>query len=126
MEEDKIEVHLIGKITSDVEAKKSASGVSWCSISVESIVNGFKSWNRLTAFKNVADDLAKNARKGKRIKILANASMIKNKRTDNYETNLTIYKFKVLDEEKEQPPVEQPKPQPEKADVPKDDDSLPF
>lgn len=125
MEEDKIEVHLIGKITSDVEAKKSASGVSWCSISVESIVNGFKSWNRLTAFKNVADDLAKNARKGKRIKILANASMIKNKRTDNYETNLTIYKFKVLDEEKEQPPVEQPKPQPEKADVPKDDD-LPF
>lgn len=126
MEEDKIEVHVIGKITSDVEAKKSASGISWCSISVESIVNGFKSWNRLTAFKNVADDLAKNARKGKRIKILANASMIKNKRTDNYETNLTIYKFKVLDEEEEQPPVEQPKPQPEKADVPNDDDSLPF
>jgi len=31
-----------------------------------------------------------------------------------------------LDEEKEQPPVEQPKPQPEKADVPKDDDLLPF
>lgn len=126
MEEDKIELHLIGKITSDVEIRKSASGVSWCSISVESNPNGFKSWNRLTAFKNVADDLAKNARKGKRIKILANASMIKNKRTDNYETNLTIYKFKVLDEEEEQPPVEQPKTQPEKADVPKDDDTLPF
>ena len=126
MEEDKVELHLIGKITSDVEVKKSASGTSWLSISVESVCNGYKSFNRLSAFKQVAEDLAKNARKGKRIAILANCGLSKNKKTDKWETNLTIYKFKVLDEEKEQPPVEQPKPQPEKADVPKDDDSLPF
>jgi len=126
MEEDKVEVHLIGKITSDVEVKKSASGISWLSISVESVSNGYKSFNRLSAFKEIADRLASKARKGKHIKILANCGLSKNKKTDRWETNLTIFKFEILEENNNnvsEQPV--PAPQPQIEDVP-EEDSLPF
>lgn len=126
MEEDKVELHLVGKITSDVEVRTSAKGTSWLSILVESNCNGYKSFNKLMAYKKTAEDLAANARKGKRIKILGNASSSKNSKTGNFETNLTIYKFKVLDDVVEEP-LKQSEPKPKQIDIPQDNgDDLPF
>ena len=122
MIEELNEVRLVGKIASDVELKKSASGKYWLTFSVETTTNGFHRYNMIMAFGDTAENLSKNARKGKWIKVLGNVGRSKNKKTGNYETNITLYKFEVLkDEEEEQPKVVE-KPRPNK----KDEDVMPF
>ena len=124
--EDMAEAHIVEQITTDVEVKKAASGISWLSFTVESNCGKYKRYNKFSAFKETADKLAASVRKGKRVMILASVSYTKNKKTDQWGTNLTVESFKVLDDKKEvKGTAEQPKPQPEKADIPQDDD-LPF
>lgn len=125
--EDMAEARIVGQVTTDVEAKQSASGISWLSFTIESIMGKYKVYNKLSAFKDMADQLQANVRKGKRIAVLASISYSKNKKTDQWGTGLVVKSFKVLDDKAgTQEALAQPKPQPEKADVPKDDDSLPF
>lgn len=127
MQEDLVELRVVGKITSDVELKTSASGTSWLSFTVESNCKGYKKFNRFMAFKEVADNLAKSAIKGNMIKILANVGLSKNKKTNIWETNITVYKFEMLKETENPSPQPAITPEPQKADVPHDDsDDLPF
>ena len=125
MTEDLCELRIIGKITSDVEVKKSASGTSWLSFTIESNIGKYKSFNKLMAFKEVADNLAANTRKGKRIKLLASCRQTKNNKTNSWETQLCVYKFNVLEEE-ENKPIEQPTINPQNEVPSTDKDDLPF
>ena len=110
MTEDLCELRIIGTVTSDVEVKTSASGTHWLSLSVESVVNGYKTFNRLMAFKEMADKLTESVKKDNRVKILANCRLSKNSKTNNWETQLSVYKFEVLKDDvsvqKEQPSKE--------------------
>jgi len=129
MEEDLVEVKIIGKITSDVEVRISASGKHWLYFTVESICNGYKRFNTFMAFNEIADNLSKNAIKGNRIKILANVGRSKDKKTNKFETNITVYDFEMLkdDNKSKSNKKEILSPNPEIADIPQNDLSdLPF
>ena len=124
------EVHLIGSIITDVELKKSSKGSNWLSFAM--VTNYYKklsdgglkalpTYHNLAAFGKVAEDLANNTRKGRNIDLLGsltNQKYTDKSGTERYAVKIVVNSFSLVEENKE-------KPNPEGAQIPKDDD-LPF
>lgn len=125
--EDISEIKIIGKITSDIKLGTSQKGTKWTRFSVASVINGRKNYNSILAFKDVAENFCNKAKLGDRIKLLANCSLSKNVKTNNYDTNLILFKFEILPQEEidKATNIVTEKPQPQNAEVPTDGD-LPF
>ena len=127
MTEDLCELRIIGTITKDVKLNTSQSGTHWLSLSVQSTINGYHTTNGLMAFKDIADKLAETAHEGDRIKILANCRLSKNKTTNQWSTQLSIYKFELIHEKSDNSKEVKPEAKPQVAEVPSANvDELPF
>lgn len=120
------EVRLLGKIVSDVELKTSQKNNRWLCFSIETTINGYHRYNMVMAFGDIAENLSKNARKGKIISMIGSVGRTKNAKTNAYETNIALYSFKIVgdsvEEEKVDKAVEEEKPNPQSAKS----EELPF
>ena len=127
---DVCEVRVIGTVAKKFDLKKSQGGVSWIGFSIKSEINGFKSYNTFTSYKEIAEDFDKKVKEGDRVAIFGNCRSSKNSKTNYWEESLTAYKFEVIssasDNIQQGNEVPTSTPTPNANAVPKSADDLPF
>ena len=120
--DDLNEVRLIGRITSDLSVKMSKAGKPYLSFTIETKNGGYKKFNSVMAFGDLASKLAAESHKDGRVSLWASVGMSKNA-NNQWQTGLILYKFEILPDEEV---VQDVKVQPKPSNVPQVSDDIPF